>query len=278
MEVFTSIIDTHKYLKSNTHLSIGFVPTMGALHDGHMALIRKSKSENDLTICSVFVNPTQFNNPEDLKKYPRTLVEDCKMLQKEGCDMVFAPSAEEMYPSLPRLKMDFGSLENILEGKFRPGHFNGVGIVVAKLFNIIQPTRAYFGQKDIQQVAVIKLLIKDLSFGLELVVCETIRENDGLAMSSRNRRLDPSARVLAPKIFESLILGKKLLLEGNLLSEVKNKVMEFYAENPDFELEYYEISDFETLETLQHLDTQRKTAIILAAHLGGVRLIDNMVF
>ena len=278
MEVFTSIIDTHKYLKSNTHLSIGFVPTMGALHDGHMALIRKSKSENDLTICSVFVNPTQFNNPEDLKKYPRTLVEDCKMLQKEGCDMVFAPSAEEMYPSLPRLKMDFGRLENILEGKFRPGHFNGVGIVVAKLFNIIQPTRAYFGQKDIQQVAVIKLLIKDLSFGLELVVCETIRENDGLAMSSRNRRLDPSARVLAPKIFESLILGKELLLEGNLLSEVKNKVMEFYAENPDFELEYYEISDFETLETLQHLDTQRKTAIILAAHLGGVRLIDNMVF
>ena len=138
MEVFTSIIDTHKYLKSNTHLSIGFVPTMGALHDGHMALIRKSKSENDLTICSVFVNPTQFNNPEDLKKYPRTLDEDCKLLQKEGCDMVFAPSAEEMYPSLPRLKMDFGRLENILEGKFRPGHFNGVGIVVAKLFNIIQ--------------------------------------------------------------------------------------------------------------------------------------------
>ena len=278
MEVFTSIIDTHKYLKSNTHLSIGFVPTMGALHDGHMALIRKSKSENDLTICSVFVNPTQFNNPEDLKKYPRTLDEDCKLLQKEGCDMVFAPSAEEMYPSLPRLKMDFGRLENILEGKFRPGHFNGVGIVVAKLFNIIQPTRAYFGQKDIQQVAVIKLLIRDLSFDLELVVCETIRENDGLAKSSRNRRLDASARVLAPKIFESLVLGKELLLEGKSISAVKNKVMEFYAENPDFELEYYEIADLETLETLEYLDKQSKTAIILAAHLGGVRLIDNIVF
>jgi pantoate--beta-alanine ligase len=278
MKIFSSIIDTQKYLKSHGQLSVGFVPTMGALHDGHMALVRRSKGENALTVCSIFVNPTQFNNPDDLKKYPRTLEDDCRMLEKEGCDVVFAPSAEEMYPSLPNLKIDFGSLETIMEGKFRPGHFNGVGIVVAKLFNIIKPTQAYFGQKDIQQVAVIHRLINDLSFDVKLVVCETIRENDGLAMSSRNRRLSPSDRDLAPLIYRSLILGKERLIQGDTALEVKNKISEFYKEYPAFELEYYEIADFETLESISQLNPKRKTAIILAAHLGGVRLIDNYVF
>lgn len=278
MKIFSSIIDTQKYLKSHGQLSVGFVPTMGALHDGHMALVRRSKGENALTVCSIFVNPTQFNNPDDLKKYPRTLEDDCRMLEKEGCDVVFAPSAEEMYPSLPNLKIDFGSLETIMEGKFRPGHFNGVGIVVAKLFNIIKPTQAYFGQKDIQQVAVIHRLINDLSFDVKLVVCETIRENDGLAMSSRNRRLSPSDRDLAQLIYRSLILGKERLIQGDTALEVKNKISEFYKEYPAFELEYYEIADFETLESISQLNPKRKTAIILAAHLGGVRLIDNYVF
>lgn len=278
MKIFSSIIDTQKYLKSHGQLSVGFVPTMGALHDGHMALVRRSKGENALTVCSIFVNPTQFNNSDDLKKYPRTLEDDCRMLEKEGCDVVFAPSAEEMYPSLPNLKIDFGSLETIMEGKFRPGHFNGVGIVVAKLFNIIKPTQAYFGQKDIQQVAVIHRLINDLSFDVKLVVCETIRENDGLAMSSRNRRLSSSDRDLAPLIYRSLILGKERLIQGDTALEVKNKISEFYKEYPAFELEYYEIADFETLESISQLNPKRKTAIILAAHLGGVRLIDNYVF
>ena len=278
MKIFSSIIDTQKYLKSHGQLSVGFVPTMGALHDGHMALVRRSKGENALTVCSIFVNPTQFNNPDDLKKYPRTLEDDCRMLEKEGCDVVFAPSAEEMYPSLPNLKIDFGSLETIMEGKFRPEHFNGVGIVVAKLFNIIKPTQAYFGQKDIQQVAVIHRLINDLSFDVKLVVCETIRENDGLAMSSRNRRLSPSDRDLAPLIYRSLILGKERLIQGDTALEVKNKISEFYKEYPAFDLEYYEIADFETLESISQLNPKRKTAIILAAHLGGVRLIDNYVF
>lgn len=278
MKIFSSIIDTQKYLKSHGQLSVGFVPTMGALHNGHMALVRRSKGENALTVCSIFVNPTQFNNPDDLKKYPRTLEDDCRMLEKEGCDVVFAPSAEEMYPSLPNLKIDFGSLETIMEGKFRPGHFNGVGIVVAKLFNIIKPTQAYFGQKDIQQVAVIHRLINDLSFDVKLVVCETIRENDGLAMSSRNRRLSPSDRDLAPLIYRSLILGKERLIQGDTALEVKNKISEFYKEYPAFELEYFEIADFETLGSISQLNPKRKTAIILAAHLGGVRLIDNYVF
>ncbi len=278
MKVFTTIAETQNYLKSNFSKTIGFVPTMGALHEGHIALIKRSISENELTVCSVFVNPTQFNNPEDLKKYPRTLEQDCQMLREADCDVVFAPSAEEMYPSLPSLKIDFGHLEHIMEGKFRPGHFNGVGIVVAKLFHIIKPSKAYFGQKDIQQVAVINRLVKDLSFDLKLVVCDTIREKDGLAMSSRNRRLSDDARGKAPKIYESMLLGKNLLLGGNSVADVKDQLSGFFLQNPEFNLEYYEIVDFETLEDIEILSNERKTAIVVAAHLGGVRLIDNYVF
>jgi pantoate--beta-alanine ligase len=200
------------------------------------------------------------------------------MLEEAGCDIVFAPSAEEMYQTLPLLKLNFGYLEEIMEGKFRPGHFNGVGIVVAKLFNIVKPTRAYFGQKDIQQVAVINRLIKDLSFDLQMVVCETIRENDGLAMSSRNRRLSPKARELAPKIFESLKLGEQLLLDDLSMETVKAKILEYYQQYPEFEVEYCEITNFETLESITEYDEKNKTAIIIAAHLGGVRLIDNYIF
>jgi pantoate--beta-alanine ligase len=278
MKVFTTIVEIQNYLKSNYPKTVGFVPTMGALHEGHIALIMKSIAENELTVCSIFVNPTQFNNLDDLKKYPRTLEQDYEMLQEAGCDIVFAPSAEEMYPASPSLKIDFGHLEHIMEGKFRPGHFNGVGIVVAKLFNIVKPTKAYFGQKDVQQVAVINRLITDLSFDLKMVVCDTIREKDGLAMSSRNRRLSPEARGHATKIFQSMIIGQKLLLEGHSTFVVKNKVLDFYKENPQFKLEYYEIADFETLESIDELNPKRRTAIIVAAHLDGVRLIDNYIF
>ncbi len=278
MKVFDTINETQNHLKSFQNKSIGFVPTMGALHKGHIDLIKKSVAENDLTVCSIFVNPTQFNNPEDLKKYPRTLDEDCKMLKEAGCDVVFAPTAEEMYPTLPQIKLNFGYLEEIMEGKFRPGHFNGVGIVVAKLFHIVKPNKTYFGQKDIQQVAVIQRLIKDFSFDLEMVVCETIRENDGLAMSSRNRRLSNEARDLAPKIYESLKLGEQLLLAGESSETVKTKISDFYQNYSAFKLEYYEITDFESLESMAEHSPERKTAIIIAAHLGGVRLIDNYVF
>lgn len=278
MKVFTTIVEIQNYLKSNHPKTVGFVPTMGALHEGHIALIMKSIAENELTVCSIFVNPTQFNNLDDLKKYPRTLEQDCEILQDAGCDVVFAPSAEEMYPASPSLKINFGYLEHIMEGKFRPGHFNGVGIVVAKLFNIVKPTKAYFGQKDVQQVAVINRLITDLSFDLKMVVCDTIREKDGLAMSSRNRRLSPEARGHATKIFQSMIIGQKLLLEGYSTFVVKNKVLDFYKENPQFKLEYYEIADFETLESIDELNPKRRTAIIVAAHLDGVRLIDNYIF
>lgn len=275
MKIFKTIIETQNYLKSN---SVGFVPTMGALHDGHISLIKRAKKENELCVASIFVNPTQFNNPEDLEKYPRTIEADLKKLEEAGCDIVFLPEVTEMYPSPAILKFDFGSLENILEGKFRPGHFNGVGIVVSKLFNIIKPSKAYFGLKDLQQCAVINRLVNDLSFSVELILCDTVREEDGLAMSSRNVRLAPSFRTQAPNIYASLNLAKSELLKGASIQDTLNIVKDFYSILPDFEVEYFEIVDFNSLQPISVYNTEIKTAIVVAAHLGGVRLIDNILF
>lgn len=280
MHIFNTIAETQQYLKSQQRAgkTIGFVPTMGALHAGHISLIERAKAENDLAVCSIFVNPTQFNNPDDLKKYPRTLERDCEMLLPAGCDVVFAPSAEEMYPSLPQLKMDFGTLETVMEGKFRPGHFNGVGIVVSKLFNIVKPEKAYFGLKDLQQVAVIRRMVQDLSFDLEIIPCPTLRETDGLAMSSRNTRLSPEARALAPQIYKALNLAKESLQSGASVSEMQTAVNEHFTNYPEFELEYFEAADFDTLLPIEAKITDGKTALCVAAFLGGVRLIDNIVF
>lgn len=280
MQIFYTIAETQNYLKTQQKAgkTIGFVPTMGALHAGHISLIESSKKENAITVCSIFVNPTQFNNPEDLKKYPRTLETDCEMLAKAGCDVVFAPSAEEMYPSLPKLKFDFGTLETVMEGKFRPGHFNGVGIVVSKLFNIVKPDKAYFGLKDLQQVAVIRQMVNDLSFDLEIIPCPTLREADGLAMSSRNTRLSAEARALAPHIYQLLTLAKEQLQSGASAAETQAFAKDYSSNYPAFELEYLEIANFDTLEPVTLANTAGKTAICIAAFLGGVRLIDNIVF
>jgi pantoate--beta-alanine ligase len=275
MTVFNSISDIQKYLKSQNK-TIGFVPTMGALHAGHISLIEKSKAENELTVCSIFVNPTQFNNPEDLKKYPRTLEKDSEMLEKAGCDVVFAPSAEEMYPSLPTMKFDFGNLETVMEGKFRPGHFNGVGIVVSKLFHIIKPQKAYFGMKDIQQVAVIRRMVADLSFDLEIIPCETLRETDGLAMSSRNTRLSTEARKLAPQVYKGLNIGKDILIKTKDVNQSKDAVNQHFKQFPEFNLEYFEIADFDTLESIKTYNPNKKVAFCIAIFLDGVRLIDNL--
>ncbi len=258
--------------------SIGFVPTMGALHDGHLRLIKQAKAENDLVVCSIFVNPTQFDNPEDLLKYPRTLREDCELLRSVSCDAVFAPTPEEMYPTLPRLALDFGNLENVMEGKYRPGHFNGVGTVVAKLFHLVAPNRAYFGKKDLQQVAVVKRLVGDLNFDLEIVPCDTVRESDGLAMSSRNRRLPNAARNLAFHVFASLKIAQRALLTEKSSDLVKTEIDQYFALLPQFTLEYLEIVDFETFEPISQHDPERTTAICTANYLEGVRLIDNIVF
>jgi pantoate--beta-alanine ligase len=257
---------------------IGFVPTMGALHQGHLELIKRAKSENEIVICSIFVNPTQFDNEEDLKKYPRTLEVDCDLLRSVDCDAVFAPSAEEMYDEMPRLSFDFGNLETVMEGKYRKGHFNGVGIVVAKLFNIVLPDKAYFGKKDLQQVTVVKRLVKDLSFNLEIIPCEIIREEDGLAMSSRNRRLSTQGREVAFNVHLSLKIAQEMLSTGSTVAEAKNAVQNHFKDLPQFLVEYFEIVDFETFEPILVLDSGRRTAICTANYLEDVRLIDNVVF
>jgi pantoate--beta-alanine ligase len=278
MQIFHTISTLQNFLKSQRlhgH-SVGFVPTMGALHKGHLSLIETSKSQNSITVCSIFVNPTQFNNAHDLAVYPRTLETDCEMLASVGCDAVFAPSAEEMYPNLPNLKFDFGDLERVMEGQFRPGHFNGVGIVVSKLFNIVQPDAAYFGQKDLQQCAVINRLVKDLSFSLQLNICPTLRETDGLAMSSRNRNLTSEQRSNAPAIYKALQGASDILKSGESSEKAKTYVSKQFSAVEGIELEYFEISNFDTLQPINAF-LEGKTALCIAAFMGKTRLIDNVI-
>jgi pantoate--beta-alanine ligase len=239
MEVFTSVQSLRQFLDQQVlqQKTIGLVPTMGALHKGHISLIEAAKKDNDIVVCSVFVNPTQFNNPEDLAKYPRTFDADRVMLENAGCTAVFAPEVEEMYPGQPVVKMDFGALETVMEGASRLGHFNGVGIVVSKLFNIVKPHHAYFGQKDLQQVAVVRRLISDLSFGIELIICPTVRESDGLAMSSRNTRLDAPERAIASHIYRILTGAGEALKESKKVNEVVSWAKSEFGKIPEFTLD-----------------------------------------
>jgi pantoate--beta-alanine ligase len=280
MEVFTSVKSLRNFLDQQLshQKTIGLIPTMGALHEGHISLIDASVKENDITVCSIFVNPVQFNNPEDLLKYPRTLEADCLMLEKAGCDAVFAPSVEEMYPEPPLLTVNFGALENVMEGASRPGHFNGVGIVVSRLFNIVRPHRAYFGQKDLQQVSVIKRLITDLAFDLTLVVCPTVRETDGLAMSSRNRRLSEKDRNTAPYIYQILSAAKEELLRGRDIWEVTAAAKSRFSAIGSFTLDYLEVVDTKSLQSISITGPEGGNAICVATYLGPVRLIDNLIF
>ena len=278
MQIFYSINSLQDFLKSQRKMgrSIGLVPTMGALHKGHLSLIEASKIQNDLTVCSIFVNPTQFNNPQDLAVYPRTLETDCRMLESVNCDVAFAPDAHDIYQNLPNLKFDFGDLERVMEGKFRSGHFNGVGIVVSKLFNIIQPDNAYFGQKDLQQCAIINRLVKDLSYNLKLNICPTQRETDGLAMSSRNRNLTPEQRETAPEIYKALQKAVELLKDKNSSNSVKSFISNQLNNIKGIKVEYFEISDFETLQPVNEL-LKGKTALCIAVFMGTTRLIDNVI-
>ncbi|MGX5855560.1 pantoate--beta-alanine ligase [Dyadobacter jiangsuensis] len=280
MEVFTSVKSLRQYLDHQLlqQKTIGLVPTMGALHNGHISLIEAAKKDTDIVVCSVFVNPTQFNNPEDLAKYPRTFEADRIMLENAGCSAVFAPSVEEMYPEQPVLKMNFGALETVMEGASRPGHFNGVGIVVSKLFNIVRPHRAYFGQKDLQQVSVVRQLVNDLAFGFELVVCPTIRETDGLAMSSRNTRLDANERAIAPHIYRILAGAGEDLRAGKPVSEVIGWAKSEFEKISEFNLDYFEVVNLKTLLPVQKIGSTGSNAICVAAFLGPVRLIDNIIF
>lgn len=279
MHLFTRISDLRTYLAAERRAGrcLGLVPTMGALHEGHLALIQASRAATDRTVCSIFVNPTQFNNAEDLARYPRTLEADCALLESAGCDVVFAPEAGEMYPHPPHLRLDFGTLERVLEGEFRPGHFNGVGIVVAKLFHLVQPDRAFFGQKDLQQCLIVRRLVDELSFPLELHLVPTVREADGLAMSSRNRRLSPDERAVAPVLYQVLSDVRERLRAGEPAEAVRAGAFGVLAEHGAFRPEYLEIVDSRTLEPLAGPLAGREAAVCVAAFLGGVRLIDNVL-
>ena len=277
MEIFKEVEPIRAFLdfkRRNSVNSIGLVPTMGALHKGHLELIKSSKKENDLTIATVYVNPTQFNNPSDLAKYPRTFEQDVVLLNQAGCDILFFPSNDVMYSAANPIKIDFGELDKILEGKFRPGHFSGVGLVVSKLFNIIQPTKAYFGQKDYQQFQVISSLVEQLMFPIKLECVPTVREEDGLAMSSRNLRLTPEMRLKALTLYNSLMLAKNLLLNGIEMTIVREKTINFFEEN-EVKLEYIELADRKNLIPLNFVLDPKDSILLISGYVGEVRLIDN---
>jgi pantoate--beta-alanine ligase len=278
MLIFTTSKDLQNHLQKikQQNCSIGFVPTMGALHEGHLALVKQAKQENDCVVCSIYVNPTQFNNAEDLAKYPRILEQDKISLESVACDILFAPSDTEMYPQPTKLRFSFGDLENVMEGHYRPGHFNGVATIVAKLFHCVMPDKAYFGQKDLQQYLIIKTLVEDLAFPLSLVLCPIVRESNGLAMSSRNRRLSQAQQQTASHLFKALQLAEKLLPQTPA-DAIKQAVQNYLQQIPEIELEYFEIADAQTLQAVT-LPCNRPVALCIAAYVAGVRLIDNLIF
>lgn len=284
-------LQNHLNIARKEGKTIGFVPTMGALHQGHLALIKRSKKENDITVCSIFVNPTQFNDLSDLEKYPRTLENDSKLLKSVDCDIIFAPEVAGIYTAheleLKKNKIqdkswtegrsiDFGILDKVMEGAHRPGHFNGVAQVVSKLFRIVDPNNAYFGQKDFQQLAIIRSMTKQLGFNIEIIGCPIIREEDGLAMSSRNVRLTEKERKVAPLISQTLFKTKEMQHDHSI-QELKAFAEDQIKSEPLMQLEYFEISNAETLEPISQYDQAKSAVACIALKLGDVRLIDNVI-
>jgi pantoate--beta-alanine ligase len=278
MKTFSLINEIGKALQKEHQAkhSIGFVPTMGALHQGHLSLMAASKKENNITVCSIFVNPVQFNNKKDLENYPRNLDADLRMLEVAGCDYVFIPEDKEIYPEgSPDLELNFGTLDKVLEGKFRPGHFKGVAIIVKKLFEIITPDNAYFGKKDYQQLLVIRKLVSELHLPVKIHACPIFRELDGLAMSSRNLRLTIGEREIAPLIYQTLSKVKEKA--GYLtMKELRQWAINKISANPAFKVEYFEIIDIHDLHILESWKEKENALACTAVFLGDVRLIDNM--
>ena len=280
MLIFTTAAELRAYVEAARRAGrrIGLIPTMGALHEGHLQLVRTAAQACDEVVATVFVNPTQFNNPEDLRLYPRLPEQDAAALAPAGCTALFMPAVAEIYPQPTVLRFDFGALERVMEGAHRPGHFNGVATVVSKLFHLARPHVVYFGQKDFQQVAIVRQLIADLSFDLELVVYPTVREADGLAMSSRNARLSPEARAVAPLLYTVLQqTAGYVQRSGFSPAEAQAWALAALAQEPAFTPEYFEIADAHTLQPLTSYEAGRPVVLCVAAHLGGVRLIDNVV-
>ena len=256
---------------------IGFVPTMGALHEGHASLVRRAVAENEIVVVSVFVNPTQFNDKNDLLKYPRTLEADCELLEKEGTAYVFAPSVEEIYPEPDTRQFSYAPLDTVMEGKFRPGHFNGVCQVVSKLFMMVEPDVAYFGEKDFQQLAIIREMVKQMNFPLQIVGCPIVREADGLALSSRNARLSDEQRKQALEISQTLFKSQEYAA-SHTLAETQQFVEESIAAAEGLELEYFEIVDGMTLQKIASWEDTDYVVGCITVFCGEVRLIDNIKY
>lgn len=255
--------------------SVGLVPTMGALHEGHASLVQRSVEENDVTVVSVFVNPTQFNDKGDLERYPRTLDADCALLSSLGANYVFAPSVEEVYPEPDTRVFDFAPLDKVMEGVYRPGHFNGVAQIVSKLFMYVEPDRAYFGEKDFQQLAIIREMVRQLGFKLQVVGCPIVREKDGLALSSRNTLLTPEQRITALAISKTLFASLDYA-KLHTLTETKQMVEQAIAGTEGLELEYYEVVDGNTLQPVASWDDTDYIVGCITVYCGKVRLIDNI--
>jgi pantoate--beta-alanine ligase len=274
MKVLSTITEFRE-VRKKVRGSVGFVPTMGYLHEGHLVLVRRAREENKTVVVSIFVNPTQFGPSEDFARYPRDPERDLAMLEKEEVNLVFMPSVEEMYPEGFCSWVDVEKVTERLEGAVRPGHFRGVTTVVAKLFNIVQPTRAYFGQKDAQQVVVIKRMVADLNMNLDIIVVPTHREPDGLAMSSRNIYLSPEERQAALVLWKSLNLAQQLWQQGERKAErVQQQMVALIQKEPLAKIDYVSIADPETLEEIAKID--RPALVSLAVRIGKTRLIDNI--
>jgi pantoate--beta-alanine ligase len=279
MEVVKTVGELREAIEQQriNNVVVGFVPTMGALHRGHLSLVEKAGEESGFVVVSIFVNPTQFNNAADLERYPRDLDLDLKFLEHSACKLVFAPDVEEMYPEPDTRKFNFGQLETVMEGKFRPGHFNGVAQVVSKLFDMVQPDKAFFGLKDFQQLAIINKMVRILNYPVEIVPCPIIREPDGLAMSSRNMLLSNEQRLnstlISQTLFEALTLAP-----SKTVDEVKRWVVETIDKNEYLETEYFEVVDDTELMPVDNWDVNINKIGCIAVNCGKVRLIDNVTF
>ncbi len=279
MKVINKIEELKKFLSQERENGkhIGLVPTMGALHAGHLSLVKRCVEENDVCVVSIFVNPTQFNDKHDLETYPRTLDNDCALLESAGCTYVFAPSVEEVYPEPDTRVFDLGSVAAVMEGPRRPGHFNGVAQVVSKLFYIVEPDKAYFGEKDFQQIAVIREMVKQLSLPVQIVDCPICREADGLALSSRNTRLTPDLRKKAPLIAKTLH-DSLALTPKQSVQAVHDFVVDTINEEADMEVEYYEIVDGHSMQPIQQWSDTDYPVGCITVYCGDVRLIDNIKY
>lgn len=264
-------------ISKNKRKTIGFVPTMGALHEGHISLVKKCREQNDVCIVSIFVNPTQFNNQTDLEKYPRTIDEDIKLLNYAGVDIVFVPSVQEIYPEPDNRQFDFGQLDKVMEGKFRPGHFNGVAQVVSRLFDIVKPDKAYFGEKDFQQLAIIRQMVRQLNIPVEIVPMPIRREDSGLAMSSRNQRLTEDQKKDAVNIYR-VLSESKTLYNNKTVEELRFWVIENINKIASLEVEYFEIVDGNTLQQISDWKDTQYAVGCITVFCGEVRLIDNIIY